>query len=191
MPSYDQRFRSYDLYKLECCWNSFLDRTTYLDKFIIWVYFQWKNGRTLNTGILEYFIAFLMRGRTQNFDFKRRSYDRLKLVGLTKISFGFNFCWIKQFSKFILFMHMHMWDHDKMPVLCIPHQKKSFAKYRWHTYNWWQITLIPIVSSNGMTYANVASVPTKEHNRYMTYITTYPPSGAHAFNAAWTSLYTI
>jgi hypothetical protein len=25
----------------------------------------------------------------------------------------------------------------------------------------------------------------------MTYITTYPPSGAHAFNAAWTTLYTL
>jgi hypothetical protein len=24
----------------------------------------------------------------------------------------------------------------------------------------------------------------------MTYITTYPPSGAHAFNAAWTALHT-
>jgi hypothetical protein len=30
----------------------------------------------------------------------------------------------------------------------------------------------------------VVSVPVEEHNRYMTYITTYPPSGAHMFNAA-------
>jgi hypothetical protein len=55
----------------------------------------------------------------------------------------------------------------------------------------WQSALIHVVSSSGMTYANVVSVPTEEHNRYMTYITTYPPSGTHTFNAAWTSLYTL
>jgi hypothetical protein len=66
-----------------------------------------------------------------------------------------------------------------------------FAKYRWHTYSRWQIALIPIVSSSGMTYRNMVSVPAEEHNRYMTYITTYPPSGAHAFNAEWTSLDTL
>jgi hypothetical protein len=42
-----------------------------------------------------------------------------------------------------------------------------------------------------MNYAYVVSVPAKEHNRYMTYITTYPPSGIHAFNAAWTMLYIL
>jgi hypothetical protein len=42
-----------------------------------------------------------------------------------------------------------------------------------------------------MTYANVVSVPTEEHNRYMTHITTYPPSGAHAFNTAQTALHTL
>jgi hypothetical protein len=44
--------------------------------------------------------------------------------------------------------------------------KKSFVKYRWRTYNRWQFTLIPVVSSSGMTYANVVSVPTEKHNRY-------------------------
>jgi hypothetical protein len=55
----------------------------------------------------------------------------------------------------------------------------------------WQIALIPIVNSSGMTYTNVATVPAKKHNKYMTYITTYPPSGAHAFNATWTELHTL
>jgi hypothetical protein len=87
-------------------------------------------------------------------------------------------------------MHMHMQDQDKIPVLRVPHQKKSFAKYRRRTYSWWQIALIPIVSSRGMTYANVVSVPANEHNRYMTYITTHLPSGAHVFNAAWIALHT-
>jgi hypothetical protein len=53
-----------------------------------------------------------------------------------------------------------------------------------------KVTLIPVVSSSGITYANMVSVPTEEHNRYMAYITTYPPTGAHEFNAARTTLYT-
>jgi hypothetical protein len=50
-----------------------------------------------------------------------------------------------------------------MSVLYVPHQKKSFAKYRWRTYNQWQIALIPVVSSRGMTYTNVVTVPTEKH----------------------------
>jgi hypothetical protein len=42
-----------------------------------------------------------------------------------------------------------------------------------------------------MTYSNVVSIPIEECNRYMVYITTYPPSGAHAFNATWTVLHTL
>jgi hypothetical protein len=30
-----------------------------------------------------------------------------------------------------------------MSVLYVPHQKKSFAKYIWRTYNRWQIAFIP------------------------------------------------
>jgi hypothetical protein len=78
-----------------------------------------------------------------------------------------------------------------MPVLYIPHQKKRFTKYIWRTYNRWQITLIPVVSSSSMTYANMFSVPAEEHNRYMIYITTYPPSGARVFNDVWTALHTF
>jgi hypothetical protein len=42
-----------------------------------------------------------------------------------------------------------------------------------------------------MTYANVVSVPVKEHNRYMTYITIYLPSGACAFDIAQTALHML
>jgi hypothetical protein len=58
-------------------------------------------------------------------------------------------------------------------------------------YNRSQIALIPVVSSSGMNYANVISIPIEEHNRYMINITTYPPSGTHAFNAAWIALHTL
>jgi hypothetical protein len=48
-----------------------------------------------------------------------------------------------------------------------------------------------VVSSSGMTYANMVSVPAVEHNRYMSYITTYPPSGSHMFNATWIALHML
>jgi hypothetical protein len=54
-------------------------------------------------------------------------------------------------------------------------KRKSFTKYRWPMHSQWQIILIPVVSSIGMTYVNMVSVPAEGHNRYMTYITTYPP----------------
>jgi hypothetical protein len=37
----------------------------------------------------------------------------------------------------------------------------------------------------------VVNVPTEEHNRYMAYITTYPPCGARAFNAARTVVHVL
>jgi hypothetical protein len=43
-------------------------------------------------------------------------------------------------------------------------KRKRGAKYRWCTCRWWQIALIPLVSSSGMTFANMVSVPTEEHN---------------------------
>jgi hypothetical protein len=88
-------------------------------------------------------------------------------------------------------MHIHMQNHDNMWVLYVPHQKKTFAKYRWRLHSWWQIALIPVVSSNGITYANEVSVPAEDHNRYKTCITTYPPSSIHAFNAVWTTLHML
>jgi hypothetical protein len=121
-PLYDQRYRSNDRLKLGCCWNSVLDRSIYLGKLGSWAHFQCKTDRTWNTNIIGHFITFLTRGRTQNFDFERITYDQLKLVDFTRydffnsnrfqVPFDFNFRWIEWFSKFILFMHMHMQNHD-------------------------------------------------------------------------------
>jgi hypothetical protein len=101
-----------------------------------------------------------MRGRTQNFDFERRTYDQLKLIYLQdtvfnsnrfQVPFGFNFCWIEWFSKFILLMHMHMQNHDNdSPIRSS--QKENFTTYRRHAYNMWQIALILVVSSSDLTY---------------------------------------
>jgi hypothetical protein len=55
---------------------------------------------------------------------------QLFLLNQFQLSFDFYFRWITWFPKFILFMHMHMQDHDNMSVLYVPHQKKAFAKYR-------------------------------------------------------------
>jgi cytochrome c oxidase subunit IV len=38
-----------------------------------------------------------------------------------------------------------------------------FTKYRWRTYSRWQIILIPVVSSSGMMYAIMVSVPAEKH----------------------------
>jgi hypothetical protein len=78
-----------------------------------------------------------------------------------------------------------------MLVIYVPHQKKSSSNIDGIRMVGGKVTLIPVVSSSSMNYAYVVSVPTKEHNRYMIYITTYPPSGIHAFNAAWTMLYIL
>jgi hypothetical protein len=37
--------------------------------------------------------------------------------------------------------------------------KEKIAKPKWRTYSRWQFTLIPVVSSSDMTYANVVSIP--------------------------------
>jgi hypothetical protein len=79
-------------------------------------------------------------------------------------------------------MHMHMQDHDKISVIYVSHQNKSFAKYRCCMYSRWQIVLILVVSFNAMTYINMVSVPTKKSQIYMIYITIYSPSDAHVFN---------
>jgi hypothetical protein len=63
-------------------------------------------------------------------------------------------------------MHMLMHDHDNILIIYVPHQKKSFAKYIWHTYSRWHIALILVVSSSGTTYANMVSVPAEKHNIY-------------------------
>jgi hypothetical protein len=54
------------------------------------------------------------------------------------------------------------------------------------------IALLPIVSSNESSLC-IRGQRNCRRAQYtsMTYITTYPPSGTHAFNAAWTTLHTL
>jgi hypothetical protein len=71
----------------------------------------------LNTKILENFGTFLTVGKNQNFDLGRRNYDKLKLNGLIRYVFSLpvNFqVSFGSFSKFILFMKLHMQHH----VIC-------------------------------------------------------------------------
>jgi hypothetical protein len=46
--------------------------------------FQWKSDRPWNIKIIENFINFLTRGRTQCFNSEQRSYDQLKSIELTR-----------------------------------------------------------------------------------------------------------
>jgi hypothetical protein len=75
--------------------------------------------------------------------------------------------------------------------LYIPHQKKISPNIDGVHIVGGKDVLIPVVNSSGMTYANVISVPAKEYNRYMIYITTYLLSDAHTFNATWIVLHTL
>jgi hypothetical protein len=84
--------------------------------------------------------------------------------------------------------------YDAMPTSgpIHPHQKKRQAKYRWCTCSQWQFTLVPVVSSKQYGILKRSYVPVEKYNRYIyTYITTYLPSGAHVFNAAWKTLHRI
>jgi heme/copper-type cytochrome/quinol oxidase subunit 4 len=45
-----------------------------------------------------------------------------------QVSFGFNFCWIEWFSKFILFMHMHMQNDDKYWSYSFLTKRKAFGE---------------------------------------------------------------
>jgi hypothetical protein len=113
MPSYDKQFRSYNHWKLGKA--SVLDRSGYLVKFGVYAYFQWRTGGAMNTKVLDNFITFLTRGRTQNFDLERRNCDRLKLNDTISYDFSlrvnFKFLLVR-FPKFILFMKRHMQHHD-------------------------------------------------------------------------------
>jgi hypothetical protein len=48
-------------------------------------------------------------------------------------------------------------------------KRMVFAKHRWHTSSRWKITHIPVISSSVMTYANLVSIPAKEHNIHIWY----------------------
>jgi hypothetical protein len=54
------------------------------------------------------------------------------------------------------------------------------------------VALIPVVISNTSSLRNRGyRTCRKTQYAYMSYITTYPPSGSHMFNAAWIALHTL
>jgi hypothetical protein len=59
------------------CYQNFLvsGQISCLHNSELYAYIQRKSERTPNTRVLENFITLLARGRTQNFDLERRSYD--------------------------------------------------------------------------------------------------------------------
>jgi hypothetical protein len=100
-----------------CGWNSFLDRTRYLENFGIWAYFQWKTRRTLNTEVIENFITLLTKGRTQNFYFDWRSHGQLKLIGPTIYDFPFES--ISIFLSLVTFVGLHGFQSSSYWCTCI------------------------------------------------------------------------
>jgi hypothetical protein len=101
--------------------SCFLDRSRYLGKFEIWAHLQWRTDKILNTKVIEHFITFLMRGRTQFWsrmkklrpaEVKRHYKIIFSYFELISSFFRFVLTWIEWLSTFILFMHMHMQNHD-------------------------------------------------------------------------------
>jgi hypothetical protein len=128
---------------------------------------------TMNIQVIGDFINSLKRVETQNFDIGRTKRKWLKLKGFLSYDFElesifkfllvFMVCSLMQY-EYMMSCTMHMRDHDK----CRPYMfltKRKVWQYIRHTYSRWRIALIHIVSSSGMTYANVVSVPAEEHNR--------------------------
>jgi hypothetical protein len=95
------------------------------------------------------------------------------------------------FSRFASWCSMNVWCHATCQTYTFLTKRKSAPNIDGVRIVGGKVALIPVVSFRGMTYANMLSVPVEEHNRYMTYITTYPSSGAHMFNAAWIALHTL
>jgi hypothetical protein len=54
-----------------------------------------------------------------------------------------------------------------------------------------KVTLIPVVSSNEIIIHKRGQRSCRRTQYTYTYISIYPPSGSHAFNASWTTLYTL
>jgi hypothetical protein len=126
-----------------------------------------RSGKTLNIKVVENSINFLKRVETQNFDIGRRKHEGLKSIEISGYDFE-----LEVIFKFLLVFKVHFliqfecMTSCNMSALFVPHQQKKLAKYIWRTYSRWQIVLIPIVSSTGITYANVVSAPVEKPNRY-------------------------
>jgi hypothetical protein len=95
------------------------------------------------------------------------------------------------FPRFASWCNMNVWCHVTCRPIRFSPKEKGVPNIYGIRLVGGKVTLIPVVSSSGMTYANMVSIPTEEHNRYMTYITNYPPSDADAFNAARPTLHTL
>jgi hypothetical protein len=111
----------------------------------------------MNIKVLENFITFLTRGRTQGFDSERRSYDQLKLIELTIYDFLIRVDF--KFLSILTFIGLHGFQSPSYPCTCIckimtkaglirSSPKEKFIKYIRRMSSQWQIALIPVVSSN-------------------------------------------
>jgi hypothetical protein len=148
---------------------------------------------TLNNKVVGNAISFVRRVGTQNFDIERKEHEGLKLKRFSRYDFGSESNFLKFLFVFkvrFLMQYECMMPYN-MSDLYIPYQKKSSPNIDGVRILSGKIALILVVSSSGITYANVVSVPAEEHNRYMTCITTYLPSGACAFNTARTMLHIL
>jgi hypothetical protein len=94
--------------------------------------------------ILENFINFLMRGRSQNFDLEQRNYDWLKSNDIIRYDF---FDLVSSFLSILTWVDFCGFQGSSYSCACIckimPYvgpihsiPKESFANYIWHTHSW-------------------------------------------------------
>jgi len=167
-----------------------------LTKFGVWAFIPAKTEETQNTNFVGDFPTFPTSGQTPEFATERRSYSPLseerfsdgfrRISFLTTVTLPYS-----NFSNSFCMQDANAMPWHDMSVLYVL-TKENFCQYRWRSHNRWQNALKPVVSSNETAYDNVVSVPAENTiDIIYTSITTYPPSGAHAFNAAWTALHTL
>jgi hypothetical protein len=98
-----------------------------------------------NIKVIGNYINSLKRVKTQNFDIERTKWKGLKLKGFLSYDIELESIFFKFPLAFMvcLLMQYKCMMSCNMSVLYVPHQKKSFAKYIWRTYNRWQIAFIP------------------------------------------------
>jgi hypothetical protein len=145
-----------------------------------------------NIKVIGNYINSLKRVKTQNFDIERTKWKGLKLKGFLSYdieleSIFLSFPWLSWFASWC---NINVWCHATCRSYTFLTKRKRGVKHRCRTCSQWQIALIHVVSSSGMTYANVVSIPAEKYNIYGIHHH-LSPSGAHAFNAVWTVLHTL